>query len=418
MATGLLEARDRLGGRTWSTDFGGLPIELGGAWVHWQQPHVWAELTRYGIAIEEDDWAARRVPRRHRPRRRDAASSFARVRELFTRFAGDTRASRSSPTPTTRCATPTVCGRSTEVSMAQRLDVIRGVDEACRVAHRTPVRDRGVPRSTRPASCPCCAGWHCATGTSTAGTTPTVTAHAAGARARSSTRCWRTGAWRYAAGHAGRRRRVDAGGRRPVTTAEGATVSAGAVVIATPANGWAAIDFSTPGLPRGTPGGDRGAARQAASGQGLDPCPRSGRAHLRAASRARTAELLLDVRARRRRAGDHGHQRRSRSSTWRIRPTSSASSGAPRPGDHRGHGRPRQELGAGSVLARGQPYYRRGSLTRLVAALQQPHGRLSFATADIASGWVGYMDGAVESGIRAALAAMATLAGHREGGSS
>ena len=47
----LIEARDRLGGRTWYTDWGGEDIELGGGWVHWHQPHAWAELTRAGQGI-------------------------------------------------------------------------------------------------------------------------------------------------------------------------------------------------------------------------------------------------------------------------------------------------------------------------------------------------------------------------------
>jgi monoamine oxidase len=49
----LLEARDRLGGRTWTSEFAGQPVEMGGTWVHWMQPHVWAEITRYGLQITE-----------------------------------------------------------------------------------------------------------------------------------------------------------------------------------------------------------------------------------------------------------------------------------------------------------------------------------------------------------------------------
>jgi monoamine oxidase len=48
----LLEARDRLGGRTWSADWDGVPIEYGGAWVHWHQPHTWSEITRAGLQVE------------------------------------------------------------------------------------------------------------------------------------------------------------------------------------------------------------------------------------------------------------------------------------------------------------------------------------------------------------------------------
>lgn len=50
----LLEARNRVGGRTWVDEFDGIAIEKGGAWVHWSQPHVWAELRRYGIGIVQD----------------------------------------------------------------------------------------------------------------------------------------------------------------------------------------------------------------------------------------------------------------------------------------------------------------------------------------------------------------------------
>jgi monoamine oxidase len=47
----VLEARDRIGGRTWVEQRLGTYLELGGTWVHWTQPHVWAELRRYGIGV-------------------------------------------------------------------------------------------------------------------------------------------------------------------------------------------------------------------------------------------------------------------------------------------------------------------------------------------------------------------------------
>lgn len=50
--TTVLEARDRLGGRTWTRDTAlGRELDLGGTWVHWIQPHVWAEITRYGVDL-------------------------------------------------------------------------------------------------------------------------------------------------------------------------------------------------------------------------------------------------------------------------------------------------------------------------------------------------------------------------------
>lgn len=47
----LLEARDRLGGRTWRTSWDGHEIEYGGQWVHWHQPHTFAEITRAGLRV-------------------------------------------------------------------------------------------------------------------------------------------------------------------------------------------------------------------------------------------------------------------------------------------------------------------------------------------------------------------------------
>jgi len=51
----LLEARDRLGGRTWTAPWGGIDIELGGGWVHWHQPHTWTEVVRAGLEVEIGD---------------------------------------------------------------------------------------------------------------------------------------------------------------------------------------------------------------------------------------------------------------------------------------------------------------------------------------------------------------------------
>jgi monoamine oxidase len=47
----VLEARDRVGGRTWLDHRLGMDLEIGGTWVHWSQPYVWAELERYGIGL-------------------------------------------------------------------------------------------------------------------------------------------------------------------------------------------------------------------------------------------------------------------------------------------------------------------------------------------------------------------------------
>jgi len=52
LKTLLVEGRDRIGGRTWSSNIDGYPYEMGGTWVHWFQPHVYRELSRYGLKEE------------------------------------------------------------------------------------------------------------------------------------------------------------------------------------------------------------------------------------------------------------------------------------------------------------------------------------------------------------------------------
>ncbi|GAA2804889.1 NAD(P)/FAD-dependent oxidoreductase [Saccharopolyspora taberi] len=60
----VLEARDRLGGRVWTDHRLGRDLEIGGTWLHWVQPHAWAEVTRYGLEVtrgprpEEAYWLA------------------------------------------------------------------------------------------------------------------------------------------------------------------------------------------------------------------------------------------------------------------------------------------------------------------------------------------------------------------------
>jgi monoamine oxidase len=48
----VLEARDRLGGRTYSDSSMDRTVELGGTYLHWTWGHVWHEVNRYGIAFQ------------------------------------------------------------------------------------------------------------------------------------------------------------------------------------------------------------------------------------------------------------------------------------------------------------------------------------------------------------------------------
>jgi phytoene dehydrogenase-like protein len=48
----ILEARDRIGGRSWSAGIDGYPFEMGRTWVPWGQPPVWREISRYNMRKE------------------------------------------------------------------------------------------------------------------------------------------------------------------------------------------------------------------------------------------------------------------------------------------------------------------------------------------------------------------------------
>lgn len=49
----VLYASNRLGSRTYTINEEGCTVELGGTCIYWNQPVIWAEKARYGLAIEE-----------------------------------------------------------------------------------------------------------------------------------------------------------------------------------------------------------------------------------------------------------------------------------------------------------------------------------------------------------------------------
>jgi monoamine oxidase len=64
LRTLVLEGRDRLGGRTWTSRLSnGEIVEIGGTYMHWSQPNIWSEIIRYGLeadvveAAVEPEWA-------------------------------------------------------------------------------------------------------------------------------------------------------------------------------------------------------------------------------------------------------------------------------------------------------------------------------------------------------------------------
>lgn len=49
----IVEGKDRIGGRTFTANYDQKTFEIGGTWIHWSQPHVWTEITRYGLSLKQ-----------------------------------------------------------------------------------------------------------------------------------------------------------------------------------------------------------------------------------------------------------------------------------------------------------------------------------------------------------------------------
>ncbi len=93
----LLEARERLGGRVWVSSFAGVDVEMGGAFVHWSQPHLWAEVTRYGLGIVELPETDRALLRRDDGIEELDEKAFLELNEALERLCAGTEAYLAEP---------------------------------------------------------------------------------------------------------------------------------------------------------------------------------------------------------------------------------------------------------------------------------------------------------------------------------
>ena len=397
----LLEARDRLGGRTWTADWNGSPIEYGGAWVHWHQPHTWSEITRAGLGVEVSGdaesagWYVGSERRSGSIEQRDEIT-----RRGWDRFVEGVREALPVPHDPTRALD--ALAHFDRLSIADRLDALslsaeeRDVltAELESLAH-APLDDAGAVSVLR---------WHALSGysleltqftggrvTIVDGTGALLAAIAAGAAFER----------RLATPVAAIRQRGDA---VEVETRDGSGFAARAMIVAVPLNALAAIEFG-PGLPD-----DKLAAialGQASRG-------------IKIFIRARGASLLQNsIRP--------GHP-------FGYLGTESLN------GDGSqlmiGFGADAARCDAGDLAAvqdqldailpgyavieatahdwlsdefsRGTwAIHRPGWYEHHHAAMQRPEGRVVFAGSDIANGWAGFIDGAIESGLRAGARAAA-----------
>ncbi|WP_367136877.1 flavin monoamine oxidase family protein [Saccharothrix sp. HUAS TT1] len=399
----ILEARDRIGGRIWTETYAGQSIELGGQWLSERHTRAFAELRRYGIGTVPGGLAPTRgfYPTTRGAQEFDLATAGPHGDGLLARLFQGSRHYFPHPEDPLR-----------------RRDLLSGVDL---LSLRDGINALGLDAQDKL--------W----------LTGMTAVYSGGSNAfgglTSMAQWWALAGWstpgwhslldhRPVGGMGGvlDRMLVDAdarlhlnspvvsvtdhGGEVTVVTRSGAVHRAPSAVVAIPVNTWRTISFS-PGLPL---------AHRRASAQTMG-VPRATKLMIRIAGD------LGDVTA----IGTEGS-----TMSW-VMPQARLDNGdlllvgfstdpTINPADVAGvQSRLRTILPGATVRgARGHqwesdPYAlggwglrRPGQLIGLWPDVEQPHGRVAFATGDIASGWNGaFIDGAIESGYRAAAQALA-----------
>jgi pseudooxynicotine oxidase len=397
----LLEGRDRLGGRTWTSPWNGSSIEYGGGWVHWHQPHTWSEITRAGleVAISDDaqraGWFVGEESRSATIEERDAI-----VRRGWDRFVDGVEEALPMPYDPLRAIDRLT--RFDRLTIAQRLaELALGVEERDVLAAEleslahAPLDDAGAVSVLR---------WHALSGYSlrltqfTGGRVTLVKGTGALLDAIASAVPFER---RLGAAAAALRRRDD--GRVEVETRDGEGFCARAAVIAVPLNALDQIEFA-PVLSEGKRRGIK--LGQASRG-------------IKIFIHARGEPIVQNVI----RAGhEFGYL-----DTEELYPDgtqlmigfgmdASCCDASDVPAVQRAldqilpgyevlgstaHDWLRDEFSRGTWAI-----HRPGWYEHHHAAMQEPEGQVVLAGSDIANGWAGFIDGAIESGLRAgALAA-------------
>ncbi|WP_263165974.1 flavin monoamine oxidase family protein [Streptomyces sp. SCSIO ZS0520] len=393
----VLEARDRIGGRTWGTAFAGHQVEMGGTWVEPAQPHIGAELKRYGIALEEERPVDRVfLPTPEGPGEFTPEDGFGRIGTLLERlFEGSEEYFAKPFEPLHRAD---LLQRLDTLSLRDRLDEL-GLTEAeeLLINGQTSVYSGG---SSSRGALTMLAHWWSLAGWSNEG--------------------WNdTQRYRMKTGTVGLLHRMldeaqptvrlnspvtsvtDTGTRVHVTLRTGEQFSAPHAVVTVPVNVLSTIAF-TPALPAAlTTAASQGIAvpnatklyihaRGSAAGRFYGQGAEGGTAIPMMMPFEETPEGLLYM---------------AFSTDTALDPTDTAQVAQA----VRALGAELDVLGVYAHDWGRDPYARGGwafrrprQLTSLYPAVHEPSGRLFFASGDLADGWSGFLDGAVESGLRAA----------------
>ena len=396
----LLEARERIGGRTMTTEMSGHTVELGGACVHWHQPHVWAELTRYGIGVTPSPRPARAAWVVGDKRRE---SSYTELDERTANALDAICADARSWFPTPHDISGHEAARLDTLSVRQCIDAFDGDAEFRMLIELEWATD--CSSKCADVSAASAFRWYALSGfDARLQAECTYTYKVDGGMNRLSSAIAADGSPEI---------RLEAPVTRVEQTGSGVTVvlrdgealRALAAVVAAPLNTWTSIDFDPP-----LSEVKRELAARGHAGHGLKVIVRvRGRHDLSVALPESSLftfiqlEYLSETETIFVAFGPDGAA---------LSPTNNAAVReafeSAIPGldilEALGHD------WEGDPFSRGTwSMYRPGQLTRSVPAARKPEGRLVFAGADLARGWTGMVDGAIESGLTAAIAVRRVL---------
>ncbi|WP_245848927.1 flavin monoamine oxidase family protein [Lentzea kentuckyensis] len=401
LSTLVLEARNRIGGRTWTDTFAGQRIELGGQYVSSAQQLVTAELQRYRIATSTGLAATQAIM--------PAPGGFSTftIEEMATRqgallermFAG-TR--DYFPAPHDPMLRRSMVAQIDGYSLKDRLDQLGFTPEERSWLSGTTAGQSGGSSSYGGMTSLMqwwalagysAASWYQAQGAMVStGMSSLVGAilNEANAEVRLNTPVAAIS---------------ESGGQVTVTTRAGTRITAKTVVVAVPVNLWSTISFS-PGLP---------SVQSVAAGQGVGVrnC-RKLWLHVRGLSEpvlvnGAEGDTFMAV-VSHSTAADGGQLMFAINNLPALDVTSHSAVNAALQRVLPGTtlvGFRAQDWGADTYSRGGWALRKPGQMTAQLYSIQQPHGRLAFATSDIASGWAGFVEGALESGFRAATQAIA-----------
>ncbi|WP_367127940.1 flavin monoamine oxidase family protein [Saccharothrix sp. HUAS TT1] len=391
----VLEARDRIGGRTWTTTFEGEQVELGGTWVDPLQTTVWNEIEAQRIGFVADASAERTLfPTENGFGFFSPEEAFGRQGELLTRFSE--RARELFPNAYDPLARADLLQAPDALTIRQHLDSMRlsALDEKW-LSGATGGLGGGSTRGAYTqflhwwALCNYNAEQYYGINTYKPASGMNGLARSILAESRAEVRL-----------NSPVRSIADNGGQVTVRTVAGAVHTAAAVVVAVPVNVWRTIEFA-PGL---------SAAKLQASRETIGvPNAKKlwmhvassiGNTYVHAPEGDYPVDTLLPYKQTSRgwlMIGFSGDPRLDVNNAAQVQEAVRLIVPDARVLSVKGH-----NWGGDRFALGGWSFRRPRQLTGLLRAVQQPQGRISFATSDIASGWSGYVEGAMESGLVAA----------------